>query len=172
MFTLETSRLKWKIEVSYKSETPDVIGQGILEDIADLGIVGVTSVRTAKIYWIEGNINSRAVERICSDLLADPVTQRYVYREINNDIPAQGVHSDCPSDTLTIEIQFKSGVTDAVGDSVLKGIRDSNTPDVRSAKTGEKYWIQGSLDRAKLEIITQRLLANEVIQTFEIQGES
>ena len=58
MFTLETSRLKWKIEVSYKSETPDVVGQGILGDIADLGIVGVASVRTAQIYWIEGNINS------------------------------------------------------------------------------------------------------------------
>ena len=163
--------MKWKIEVSYRSETPDVVGQGILEDIADLGIDGVASVRTAQIYWIEGNINSLEVERICSNLLADPVTQRYVYREIDNDLPAQGVHSACPADTWTIEIQFKSGVTDAVGDSVLKGIRDSNTPDVRSAKTGEKYWIQGSLDRAKLEIITQRLLANDVIQTIEIQGE-
>ncbi len=163
--------MRWQIEVSYKSKTPDVVGQGILQDIADLGIVGVTSVRTAQIYWIEGKINAHTVESICSILLADPVTQRYVYRELNNDTPAQGVRSARLTDTLTIEIRFKTGVTDAVGDSVLKGIRDSGTLDVQSAQTGKKYWIQGGLDRAKLETITLRLLANEVIQTFEIRRE-
>jgi phosphoribosylformylglycinamidine (FGAM) synthase PurS component len=164
--------LRWKIEVSYKSETPDVIGQGILEDIADLGVVGVTSVHTAQIYWIEGKIDSHTVERICSVLLADPVTQRYVYREFNNDTPVQGVRSARLIDTWTIEIRFKAGVTDAVADSVLKGIRDSGTSNVQSAQTGKKYWIQGDLDRAKLETIAQRLLANEVIQTFEIRRET
>ena len=164
--------MKWKIEVSYRSDTPDVIGRGILEDIADLGIVGVTSVRTAQIYWIEGNIDSRAVEHICSNLLADPVTQRYVCREYDNGSPAHDVHSANHADTWTIEIRFKSGVTDAVGDSVLKGIRDASTLGVHTAQTGEKYWIQGSLDRTELEIITQRLLANEVIQTYEIHKET
>ena len=163
--------MKWKIEVSYKPDTPDVVGQGILEDIADLGIVGVTSVRTAQIYWIEGNVNSHAVERICSDLLADSVTQHYVYRKFNSDMPVRGFRSAHLTDTWTIEIRFKPGVTDAVGDSVLKGIRDSGTSDVQSAQTGKKYWLQGDLDRAKLETIAQRLLANEVIQTFEIHGE-
>ena len=163
--------MRWKIEVSYKSETPDVIGQGILEDIADLGVVGVTSVRTAQIYWIEGKIDSHTVERICSVLLADPVTQRYVYREFNNDTPVQGVRSARLTNTWTIEIRFKAGVTDTVGDSVLKGIRDSDTPEVQSAQTGKKYWIQGDLDRAKLETIAQRLLANEVIQAIEIHRE-
>lgn len=164
--------MKWKIEICGKSDAPDVVGGGILEDIADLGIAGVTSVRTAQIYWIEGNIDSQAVERICSNLLADPVTQRYVYREIEDDLPSQGVRTALLTNTWAIEIRFKSGVTDTVGDSVLKGIRDANIVGVQAAQTGEKYWIQGSLDRAKLEIISQRLLANEVIQTFEIHRES
>lgn len=167
----EPSSLIWKIEVTYKSETPDVVGQGILEDVVDLGIVGVTSVRTAQIHWIVGNVNSHAVERICTGLLADPITQRYEYQEFNNDMPARGDGSACWADTWTIEIRFKPGVTDAVGDSILKGIRDSGTSDVHSAQTGKKYWIQGNLDRATLETIAQRLLANEVIQVFEIYGE-
>lgn len=164
--------MKWKIEICGKSDAPDIVGGGILEDIADLGIAGVTSVRTVQIYWIEGNIDSQAVERICSNLLADPVTQHYIYGEIKDDLPSQGVRSALFTNTWAIEIRFKSGVTDAVADSVLKGIRDANIMGVQAAQTGEKYWIQGSLDRAQLEIIAQRLLANEVIQTFEIHRES
>lgn len=155
--------MKWKIEVSYKPETPDAIGQGILQDVADLGLAGVESVRTAQIYWIEGDVNSHAIERICAELLADPVTQNYVYSSPDTHTSRQGDDS-----VWTIEVRLKPGVTDAVGDSVLKGVRDMGISDVQAAQTGQKYWIQGRLDSPKLDTIAQQLLANEVIQTFEI----
>ena len=164
--------MNWKIEVSYKTEMPDAIGQGIVQDIADLGIDSVTSVRTAQLYWIEGNIDSRAIERICSELLADPVTQDYVYSEFNSRAPEQGKVSPPSTNAWTIEVRFKPGVTDAVGDSVLKGIRDSGILGVQSAQTGQKYWIRGNLDHARFETIAHRLLANEVIQAFEICEEA
>ncbi len=155
--------MRWKIEVSYKPETPDAIGQGILQDVTDLGLAGVESVHTAQLYWIEGDINSGVIERICAELLADPVTQNYVYSHSDNHTSRQS------DDTIwTIEVQFKPGVTDAVGDSVLKGVRDMGILGVQAAQTGQKYRIRGSLDQAKLEMITQQLLANEVIQIFEI----
>lgn len=155
--------MKWKIEVSYKPETPDTIGQGILQDIADLGLTGVESVHTAQIYWIEGDINSHTIERISAELLADPVTQNYAYSRSDNQSPRQSDGS-----VWTIEVRFKSGVTDAVGDSVLKGLRDMGVSDVQTAQTGQKYRIHGDLDLSKLEMITQQLLANDVIQIFEI----
>ena len=155
--------MKWKIEVSYKPETPDAIGQGILQDIADLGLTGVESVHTVQIYWIEGDINSHAIERVGAELLADPVTQNYVYSRSDNHTPRQG-----DSSVWTIEVQLKPGVTDAVGDSVLKGLRDMGIPDVQTAQTGQKYRIHGDLDQPKLEMIAQQLLANDVIQIFEI----
>ena len=61
----------WKVEVYYKPEVPDTIGQGILEDITDLGINGVDSVRTATVYWIEGTLDAEAIDRIGSELLAE-----------------------------------------------------------------------------------------------------
>ncbi|RKU09081.1 hypothetical protein C6502_13700 [Candidatus Poribacteria bacterium] len=155
--------MKWKIEVSYKPETPDAIGQGILQDIADLGLTGVESVHTVQIYWIEGDINSHTIERIGAELLADPVTQNYVYSRSDNHTPKQGDGS-----VWTIEVRLKPGVTDAVGDSVLKGLRDMGVPDVQTAQTGQKYRIHGDLDQPKLEMIAQQLLANDVIQIFEI----
>ena len=155
--------MKWKIEVSYKPETPDAIGQGILQDIADLGLTGVESVHTVHIYWIEGDINSHTIERIGAELLADPVTQDYVYSRSDNHPPRQG-----DSSVWTIEVRLKLGVTDAVGDSVLKGLHDMGVPDVQAAQTGQKYLIHGDLDQPKLELIAQQLLANDVIQIFEI----
>ena len=155
--------MKWKIEVSYKPEMPDAIGQGILQDITDLGFTGVKSVHTVQIYWIEGAVNSHAIERICTELLADPVTQNYIYNRSDNHTPRHDNGS-----VWTIEVRLKPGVTDAVGDSVLKGLRDMGIPNVQTAQTGQKYRIHGDLDQSKLEMIAQQLLANDVIQIFEI----
>ncbi len=155
--------MKWKIEVSYKPETPDAIGQGILQDITDLGLTGIESVHTVQIYWIEGDINSHTIERIGAELLADPVTQNYIYSRSDNYTPRQDDGS-----VWIIEVRLKPGVTDAVGDSVLKGLRDMGVPDVQAAQTGQKYRIHGDLDQPKLEVIAQQLLANDVIQIFEI----
>ena len=80
--------------------------RGILQDITDLGFAGVESVHTVQIYWIEGDIHSHAIERICAELLADPVTQNYVYTDFDNRTPIQ-------SDDFvwTIEVRLKRGVT-------------------------------------------------------------
>ena len=147
-----------KVEVHYKPEVPDTVGDGILEDIVDLGINGVDSVRTATVYWIEGTLNTQAVNRIGSELLADPITQTYTC-----------VNQDNSSKDWTLEVQFKPGVTDAVGDSTVKGIQDLGITGVTAVRTGHKYWLAGDLNAEVVETIAQRLLMNDVIQTFSYQ---
>ncbi|MDE0425239.1 phosphoribosylformylglycinamidine synthase subunit PurS [Candidatus Poribacteria bacterium] len=148
----------WKVEVSYKPEVPDTIGQGILEDITDLGISGVDSVRTATVYWIEGTLDAQAIDQIGAELLADPITQVYTFRPESDSVKR-----------WTLEVQFKPGVTDAVGDSAVKGIKDLGITGVTSVRTGHKYWFTGNLSTERLETIAQRLLMNDVIQTFSYQ---
>ena len=147
-----------KIEVYYKPEVPDTVGDGILEDIADLGISGVNAVRTATVYWIEGTLNTQTIDRIGSELLADPITQTYTC-----------VNQDNGSKDWTLEVQFKPGVTDAVGDSTVKGIQDLGITGVMTVRTGHKYWLTGDLNAEVVETIAQRLLMNDVIQTFSYQ---
>ena len=145
----------WKIEVKYKPEITDFVGNEILEDIADLGIDGVKSIRTASIYWIEGTLNIEHIHRIGSELLADPITQVFNLNE------EKGETND-----WTIEVQFKPGVTDAVGDSTVKGIKDIGISSVNNVRTGKKFWLSGNLNDQIIEYIAQRLLMNDVIQTF------
>ena len=148
----------WKVEIFYKPEVPDTIGQGILEDIADLGISGVDSVKTATVYWIEGSLNSQTIERIGTELLADPITQLFTSNANNAKIK-----------DWTVEVQFKPGVTDAVGDSTVKGIKDLGIEGVETVRTGQKFWLSGTLSAEIIESIAQRLLMNDVIQTFSYQ---
>lgn len=143
----------WKVEITYKPEVPDTVGKNILEDISDLGISGVNSVRTANLYWIEGQLDSQSIERIATELLADPITQNYTYDSAKK-----------PNKDWTIEVQFKPGVTDAVGDSTVKGINDIGITTVSTVRTGKKYWLSGKLNQDSVEIITQQLLMNDVIQ--------
>ena len=151
----------WKVEVYYKPEVPDTVGQGILEDIADLGISGIDAVRTATVYWIEGALNVQTIDRIGTELLADPITQVYTLAAQND-----------PATSWTLEVQFKPGVTDAVGDSTVKGIKDLGITGITTVRTGHKYWLTGALNAETLETIAQRLLMNDVIQTFSYQAPS
>lgn len=148
----------WKVEVFYKREVPDTIGNGILEDISDIGVTGVHAVRTASVYWIEGQLDSQSIEHIVTELLADPITQNYTYKS-----------DDKPNQDWTIEVQYKPGVTDAVGDSTVKGINDIGITDVITVRTGNKYWLSGDLDAEVIETISKQLLMNDVIQTYSFQ---
>lgn len=145
----------WKVEVSYKPDVPDAVGLGILQDIVDLGINGVESVRTAAIYWIEGMLDEIAIHRIGSELLADPITQQYSIDQIQTS-----------EKEWTIEVQYKPGVTDAVGDSTVKGINDLGISEVSRVRTGKKYSLIGKLNTDNIENISKRLLMNDVIQSY------
>lgn len=150
--------MNWKIEIGYKTTATDAMGDGIKKDIEDLGINGVSYVKTRKLYMIDGELSEEDIKNICENLLTDSVTQFYEYKGSDH-------HTD-DTGSWIVEVVYKPGVTDAVGDSTVKGIRDMGILGVNSAKTGQKYIIGGSLSESDIEIICKRLLANEVIQNY------
>lgn len=150
--------MRWKVEIGYKHTATDAMGDGIKKDIEDLGIKGVNYVKTRKLYMIEGELSEADIKNICEDLLVDNVTQFYEYG-------GSEYHSK-DSDTWIVEVVYKPGVTDTVGDSTVKGIRDMGIEGINSVKTGQKYIINGSVSEDDIEIICKRLLANDVIQNY------
>ena len=153
----------WKIEVTYKPNIDDNVGRILRQDIMDLGIPNVDEVRTAQIYYLEGDIDLDIVYQVASKLLADPITQNF---ECNDDVAT--VNLNASKKNLAIEVQFKLGVTDAVGQSVEKGISDLGILGVKSVQTGRKYWVKGDVNHAQAKTIARHLLSNEVIETFDV----
>jgi len=150
--------MQWKIEVGYKSTATDAMGEGIKKDIEDLGIPGVDYVKAIQLYLIDGDLSESDVETICENLLTDRITQLYAYRD--------SLVGRRDAGAWVVEVTYKPGVTDPVGDSTVKGIRDLGISGISSAKTGQKYIIKGPLSENDIEVICKRLLANDVIQDY------
>ena len=68
-----------------------------------------------------------------------------------------------------VEVWYKPGVTDSTGDSVKKGIKDLNVSGVEEVKTGQVYIISGKIGKAEVEKICSGLLANNVVQYYNIK---
>jgi len=153
--------MQWKIEVGYKPTATDAMGEGIKKDIEDLGISGVDSVKIMQLYMIDGDLSEPDVESICENLLTDRITQVYAHKG--------SLVSQDDAGAWVVEVTYKHGVTDAVGDSTVKGIKDLGISGVNSAKTGQKYIVKGSLSEGDIKAICRRLLANDVIQNYKYE---
>ncbi len=147
-----------RVEVRLKTNLPDARGLGLVRDIHDLRITTVSKVSVVDIYWLDADLPSDKLELICHSLLADPVTQDYsVY-------PPTNIKGEVDKQSHTIEVAYNAGVTDPVGDTIMKAVRDLGVDDVSGVKTAKRYLIQGQLDARQLDTICSRLLVNPIIQ--------
>lgn len=154
------------IEVGYKEEVFDAIGEGIKKDILDLGIKGVKDVLTHQLYLIEGTLAEKGLRFIAEHILCDPVTQYYKI------IPKPQKKKSKSSDGhFAVEVWFKKGVTDNVGASVEKAVEDLELKGVSEVRSGRKVIMKGRLKKPEVINITTRLLANEVVEEYKIYGE-
>ncbi|HNX82205.1 MAG TPA: phosphoribosylformylglycinamidine synthase subunit PurL [Candidatus Omnitrophota bacterium] len=147
----------WKIEVTDKPGIFDAVGAGVLHDIDDLNIHGVSSVRFSQIYFLEGAVDETAVKKICQQLLTDPVTQEFTISSGEHTAPIMhGQH--------VVEVAHNPGVMDPVEASALKGINDLGIDSVTSVRTAKKFVIQGDVSSVQLKTISEKLLYNKLIQ--------
>jgi len=148
-----------RIEVWYKKEVFDAAARGLLGDIADLGIKDVKRVEIGFLFLIRSRLTEAVLRKVARQLLSDPVTQRFWLGKRPK-----------PSGVKSVEVWYKEGVTDTVGETALKGIKDLGLDDAEKVSTGKRYFLYGKdLSREATETIARRLLANEVVQFFKIE---
>ncbi|HLD87784.1 MAG TPA: phosphoribosylformylglycinamidine synthase subunit PurS, partial [Candidatus Omnitrophota bacterium] len=147
----------WRVEIREKEGVNDCLGQNIAQEIVDLGLTSVKRVRTAAVYFLHGPLNGTDVDRICRELLADPVVQEYRYAAKPFD-GAQGKPSH------TVEIAYNPGVMDPVEASTVKAIRDLGIAGIRAVRTAKQYLFWGKPSKAQVAAITGRVLMNKLIQ--------
>jgi len=153
--------MQYVIEIGYKDNILDALGESINKDIHDLGIKTVSKIKSVQIYKIDADLNFSQIEDICCKLLIDPITQEYV---INKSIDAAASEKH-----FVVEVWFKKGVTDAVADTMITGIKDLGfQPGQINVHTGAKYIIYGTLKAKEAESIAHKLLANSIVQDYFI----
>jgi len=148
-----------RVEVCLKSHLPDARGLGLVRDIYDLGITTVSSVQVADIYWLDADLSPDELNLICRSLLADPVTQEYRYFT-----PSTDIRGEVDNQSHTIEVAYNAGVTDPVEETIMKALQDLGMGGIRAVKTARRYLLHGRLDEYQLQVISDRLLVNPIIQ--------
>ncbi len=170
-------------EIGYKAGVTDPVGRGLKHDIAHLGLGKVSHVASAQLYRISGTLSTDERSRIANDLLCDPILNEY--RDPSpSPLPEGrgpghafslkgegGRRSDEGKRSMVIDVWYKAGVTDVVGDSVRKGIADLNIPGVQDVRTGMRYHLQGVTRREAAEKIALALLVNPLVHDMTIHAD-
>lgn len=160
-----TSTGEYFIEVSKKPGLPDGRAVALLDTCQDLGMDQVERFEVGNLYILEGHLSEAALETLCQRLLCDPVAES-----------AQIAHGHIPSfaGTYTTKVTYHRGVTDAVADTVLSALEQLNIQGVIRAATGKVYhlFLREECPKELLQNLSERVLANPVIQNYEVYDSS
>ncbi|MDA1190404.1 MAG: phosphoribosylformylglycinamidine synthase subunit PurS, partial [Candidatus Poribacteria bacterium] len=151
------------IEVSTKPSLPDADGRRIEHEITDLGIDASIAARVSQMYWLEGSLSDHDADTIATRLLTDAISQDAVVGE------RSGARQVGVGKGWIAEIRLKPGVTDAIGETVVKGARDLGIGALERANTGSRVTLVGDVSEDLARAICERLLVNDVVQTYTLQ---
>jgi len=150
----------WRIEVKNKSSVRDPAGEGIKRDIIDLGIGRVKDVKMVQVYILEGRLSRGELKKISQTLLVDPIIQESRYGALGD----EKFITKPKKNKYIVEIAYNPGVMDPWEESTLKGIKDLGIKGINGVKTGRQYMISGTLNKAQISQVAEKLLYNKVIQ--------
>ncbi len=145
-----------RIEIGFREGVRDALGEKIKKRINNDLRIPADSVKTIEIYTIDSDLGPSDLDAAACGPLSDPVIQETA---IDCGI-ARGF------DWL-IEVGFRPGVTDNVGKTACEAIALLTGKPTR-VYTSRQYVICGSLTRADAERIASELLANDLIQHYDI----
>jgi len=148
-----------RIEVGFKENMVDALGVSVRKRIIDDLDIPVTDVETIAIYTIDADLAPEQLKMLGQDLFADPITQVFTC-----DKPlARGF-------SWLIEVGFRPGVTDNVGKTSTEAIEDMLKIKVGAVYTSRQYLIIGDVSREQVGKIASGLLANQLIERWEIRS--
>jgi phosphoribosylformylglycinamidine (FGAM) synthase PurS component len=151
-----------RIEVTTKQGCRDPVAQGVLSAArSDLGIRGLKQVRMAEIYYLSSDpveLTREKLVTLAEQLFCDPVVQEY-------SVDSPILKASWPKS----EVRFLEGVTDNTGIAASEGAADvlgvaNGSIHVRSAR----IFAFDGISEGKAREISKGLLANELVQRFEI----
>jgi phosphoribosylformylglycinamidine synthase len=151
-----------RLEVSVKPESRDALGESVQRGIVeDLGL-SVERVRSIDVYTIDADLTPQEVERVRCELFTDPIIQE-----------SSAIQRLARDFSWVVEVGFRPGVTDNVGKTAREGIEEvlgrALAPEA-AVYTSRQYLLTGRLTRDEVERIASDLLANSLIQRWEIRS--
>jgi len=152
-----------RIEVGFKEGIKDAAGEALRKRIVeDLGIK-VDLLRTINIYTIDKDLSPAQIEAVRTEIFTDPIVQESRITPLAEDF-----------DRL-VEVGYRPGVTDNVGKTSQEAIEDLLKIKFglgEAVYASRQYLFQGKMAGGEIEAIARGILANEIIERWEIKSSS
>jgi len=148
-----------KLELALLPHVRDVQGEGVARKINQHLGIAVQQAEIIVCYTISGLDEQQKQEVLDKQILFDPVLHRAAFS------------SQAGEFDWIIEVGFKPGVTDNEGRTAARALKQAlqnPQPDIR-VYTSRQYLLKADLDREQAIKIARDLLANELIERFEIK---
>jgi phosphoribosylformylglycinamidine synthase subunit PurSL len=149
-----------RIEVGYREQLEDPEGRQLIERARAFLAIPVRAARCVAVYLIDAPLSESEVGRV-RDCFTDAVTHKSAVDRLD---PKQA--------DFVIRIGLKPGVTDAVGNSARWAIQDllGRPLEAGSAVYTSRLFLLSGVDRPQAQAIASELLANTIIEQFEVQS--
>ena len=122
----------------------------IVAAAAGLGVAGLRGCRRWAVYYLDGHLDPDDVDRLCREVLVDPMTDAVV---VGPPLASAQV----------VEVAPIAGVTDPAARELERAAATLGLGPLRAA-TARRYELSGDLDDADVAVLTRRLLANPTIE--------
>ncbi len=131
---------------------------GLLADAHALGFTRLTRIQVHDLYFVQGELSARELQRLATELISDPIAQTW------------RVDDELPEEARVIERALRPGVTDPVAEQIVRGARELGIDGVERASTGQRFVIQSTppLAETELRALARSLLVNPVIHHFAL----
>ena len=148
----------WEIDIYPAQGQPDLIGDRVAGDTADLGLAKNLAVTAARGYLVQADLDREQVMRVADELLADRLVERTVVAPVGDAALGQPPAGR----RQLVHVLPKPGVMDPVAQSALAAIADLGL-EAEAVRTFKKYWI-GDLPDDKLNLLISKILANDAVE--------
>jgi phosphoribosylformylglycinamidine synthase len=158
---------RWHVRVRPRTPQLDGHARAVLADIRQIGLQHVEGVGSSRIYLFAGRLNESDVRLLAEELLADPVAERFGYQEgfaERDDVePAIEVHP-LPG------VMNPAALSTADAARRLLASKGSPGAALDEVQTARRYEIVGAKSAAELDRIAAKVLANDCVEKWYIQG--
>lgn len=155
------------IEIHPKKAEFDPLGRQVKNELIEAGENPKTAaVETSRLFKIEGALTAQQIDNVTRTLLLDPVVET---ASIESDEPAKTKKPAKPRGGLVLDVWPKPGVTDPVGETVEKGLRDLGLSAQVHASSAQRYYFPKTENGDLVASLAKRTLANELIHVISVR---
>jgi phosphoribosylformylglycinamidine synthase subunit PurSL len=149
----------WEVVIRPGEDQPDREAERVLQEAESFQAPSIHEIQSARSFLLQTDGDRTAVERAAARLLVDPVVETWEVCPVSAGLKKPSAAAS----TRAINVMFKPGVTDNVGQSAMAALIDLGLP-VDAVSTCRKYWINADAVEPDLQKLARRVLANDAIE--------